>query len=512
MYNKTIYGGNSMYIIQNAWKSIVRNKPRNILIGIVILVIVTSSCVALSIREASETVKENTIRDLNVTATIAFDRTSAMNNLQASGSFDKSTFNKASLSGSSLTLDDYMTYTAAQSEGDSYYYSTTASLNTTGDLLAYGATTDTTETSTSSTSRGGKGSFMVQGDFTLTGFSSYDAMMSLFGEDGTHSVTDGTMFDETSTDLTCIISDELALYNELVVGDVITLVNPNNEEELYTFTIRGIYTNTASNDGNQAFASTDPANIIYLNNNALTSIIEASRALGNVVVNTDGTESETALTSQLAFTYSFSTVDHYYAFETSVYDLGLSEDYLVSSPDLSAYESSLAPLETLSTMAGWFFVIVLSIGGIILIVLNVFNLRERKYEVGVLTAIGMKKHKVASQFVVELFAVTFMAIILGTAIGSSASVPVANALLSNQVEQTQEASTTVNENFGFRNNSSMSSTQTEVTYVDSISNATNMTVVLQLVVVGLLLTIVSSLAALISIMRYEPLKILSSRS
>lgn len=49
-------------------------------------------------------------------------------------------------------------------------------------------------------------------------------------------------------------------------------------------------------------------------------------------------------------------------------------------------------------------------------------------------------------------------------------------------------------------------------YVDSVSSATNLFVVLELAAVGLFLTIVASLAALISIMRYEPLKILSNRS
>ena len=51
-----------------------------------------------------------------------------------------------------------------------------------------------------------------------------------------------------------------------------------------------------------------------------------------------------------------------------------------------------------------------------------------------------------------------------------------------------------------------------VSYIQSVSSATNIVVLLELLGVGLILTIVSSLAAMITIMRYEPLKILSSRS
>ena len=49
-------------------------------------------------------------------------------------------------------------------------------------------------------------------------------------------------------------------------------------------------------------------------------------------------------------------------------------------------------------------------------------------------------------------------------------------------------------------------------YIDSVTSATDLVVVIQLVGVGILLTIVSSLAAVVTITRYEPLKILSSRT
>lgn len=507
-----------MYIIKNAFNSITRNKARNILIGIIVLVIATASCVALSIRQAAETAKEDTLDSLSISAQISYDRSSAMANMQSSGEGGKGNFNSSMLQGTTLTLDDYLKYAEAQNEGDSNYYSITASLNTSGDLLPYSSTSTDTETTTSvDASRGGKFSFLTQGDFSLIGYSSYDAMISLFGEDGTYSITDGQMFDEESTDLSIVISDELAMFNELAIGDTITLSNPNNALEVYTLTISGIYTNTASSEGNGTFSFSDPANNIYMNYNALNSMITKSESLGVTAVDSNGVETSTALTSQLSFTYTFANSDNYYSFAEKVYNLGLGTDYIVSSADISSYENSLAPLNTLSSMAGWFFLIVLAIGGVILVVLNIFNLRERKYEVGVLTAIGMKKHKVATQFICEIFAVTLIAITIGTSTGAAVSVPVTNTLLANQIESAEASSSTINENFGFSKDTNVSvgmnrPGSTTVSYVDSISTATNITVILQLVVVGILLTIISSLAALISIMRYEPLKILSSRS
>ena len=42
-----------MYIFKNAWKNIIRNKGRNILIGIIVIVIAASSSITLAIRESA---------------------------------------------------------------------------------------------------------------------------------------------------------------------------------------------------------------------------------------------------------------------------------------------------------------------------------------------------------------------------------------------------------------------------------------------------------------------------
>lgn len=539
-----------MFLFQNALKSITRNKLRNILIGIIVLVIAVSACTALSIRQAAQTAKEDTLSQMTITAQISFDRTQAMEQMaqpdmengkpdqapDADTSFDRGNFDFDILQGSSLTLEDYIQYAQAQSDGDSYYYSGAFSLDATGDLLPYGTEEDEEESDESSeTSQdfsmqppggmengfpGGGERFQVNtGDFAITGYSSYDAMLSMFGEDGSYTITDGEMFDETSEELTCIISNELALYNNLSVGDTLTLCNPQCEDEMYTLTISGIYTNSASSsEENNRFSMNDPANNIYMNYTALSAIADASSEADNTTTDSSGEEQSAALNITLAFTYTFTNIEHYEQFEEQVYELGLSEDYTVSSSDLTAFENSLTPLETLSTTALWFFLIVLIVGGIILVTLNIFNLRERKYEVGVLTAIGMKKSRVAVQFVIELFLVTFVSIMIGTAIGAAVSVPVTNTLLSGQIEKNEQSNASVSENFGFDpgqlNGGPMAQPDDSpaASYVNSVSSATNLTVILQLVGVGILLTIVSSLAALISIMRYEPLKILSSRS
>ena len=74
-----------MYIVKNALRSISRSKGRNILIGIITLVIAVSACLGLSIRQASENARESTLDTLNITATISYDRSSMMNDMMGGG-------------------------------------------------------------------------------------------------------------------------------------------------------------------------------------------------------------------------------------------------------------------------------------------------------------------------------------------------------------------------------------------------------------------------------------------
>ena len=63
-----------MYIIKNAYKSIVRVKVRNLLVFILVFLIAASACVALSVRSSAETAKETTYSSLTITAQISANR------------------------------------------------------------------------------------------------------------------------------------------------------------------------------------------------------------------------------------------------------------------------------------------------------------------------------------------------------------------------------------------------------------------------------------------------------
>ncbi len=552
-----------MYIFKNAIRCIGRSKGRNILIGIIALIIAVSACIGLSIRQAAESAKADTLEGMSVTATISYDRQSAMSDMagkfdpsQQGGGFDREQFSEMMDKAQSLTLEEYEKYAKADSVKD-FYYTLTAYFNGTDSFEAVTTETEEEEETQSNSNGGGFGGMpnfsggfgggfgggknpmgggsMATGDFTVIGYSGDNAMTDF--QDGTASIKSGVVFDEATTELNCIISQELADFNSLDVNSKITLSNPQNEEEVYVLTVVGIYTSTEANNlsGSMFGIGQDPANRIYLSANALQSIITASEEVSQTVTSDSGREYETKLTSTLSAIYAMANVDDYHAFEEEVRDLGLEDTYTVSSTDLTQFENSLRPLNTLSTMAGWFLLVILIIGAIILVVLNIFNVRERKYEIGVLTAMGMKKGKVALQFMAEILIVTMIAIIIGAGIGAVSSVPVTNALLESQITSQQQSQSNIENSFGRPGNmpggsggnmpqmpggfggnfSDIESLDdmfnSTANYVSEIDSAMNLTVVFQMLGIGLLLTLFASAASILFIMRYDPLKILANR-
>ena len=144
-----------MYIVKNAYKSIVRAKGRNLLIFILVFLIAVSACVALSVRNSAEAAKETAYNSLSITAQISTNR----QNIMGGGGFDRdSMMNKLS---QSLTLDE-MNYYAKSEFVDNFYYSMSAGLNAPEDFSIY-------ETSSSGGFGGGFGGMMGGGHGGMQG-------------------------------------------------------------------------------------------------------------------------------------------------------------------------------------------------------------------------------------------------------------------------------------------------------------------------------------------------------
>lgn len=514
-----------MYILKNSIVSIIRNKGRNILIGIIILVMACSTTVTLAIRNTANNLVKQYEESHDLIATISFDRQQLSQNFKGGEDAQKSNI-EAFNSIEGYSLEDVKKY--GESEYlKSYYYTYVTSLNSdtiskATDSFEYEVEDTQTTTSSSSTTTGGtaggfkggageerrttinnntttvitkskerfESSRNLTGDFELDGYSSYEAMENFI--DGTYEVTEGEMISDFS-EWECVISSELATLNEISVGDSITLKNPNTSAT-YDFKVTGIYKdNSDNNDSNSMYSRT------------ANTIITGSNIIEKLVI-----EDETLVTN-ITPSFILKDKEEIENFTNEVKGKGLNEYYTINT-NLSELENATKSIENVKTFATTFLMITLIIAAVVLFIINMINIRERKYEIGVFRTIGMSKFKLSMQFVLEIFIVTIIMLSLGAVIGTALAKPVGNKLLQNEIDNTELQNEQVADNFGKGPGDMNLNNVKTMDAINSIDAVVDYTVVLQLLGIGLLLTLMSSLASMISIQRFSPLTILKERS
>ena len=103
-------------------------------------------------------------------------------------------------------------------------------------------------------------------------------------------------------------------------------------------------------------------------------------------------------------------------------------------------------------------------------------------------------------------------LIIGAICGAYFAKPVGNALLQNEIESSQIEEEEISNHFGKGPMEMQFGGNRQVEAIESMEAVVDITVVVQLLGIGVLLTLMSSLASMISIQRFSPLTILKERS
>lgn len=457
-----------VYILKNAWLNITKNKGRNILIGIIIFIVTFSLTITLSIKNTASSLIKSYKDAYQVEATIGFNRGNMKEKFDFSNSdgMDKMKDDFSSIE--SITEDNIKSY-ADSKYVKSYYYTSTVSLDIDGlDKVSSDTNND----------RPGR---MEDDKFTLTGYSSIDSMSEFINGNYTiSSISDDgieAIFDTNG----CLINEELATLNNISVGDTIVV----SSVELKVI---GIY--TEKDDSFTMF--TRGANTIITSTD---------------VVNTLAGDEKVNVTPTFILT-SYDDVDN---FSSELTEKGLSE-YYSANTNYDEVKSATNSISNVLSFSNMFLVLTLVIGAVVLLIINQINIRERKYEIGVLRTIGMKKRNLIFQFLAELGMVAFVFIIIGAMTGALLSKPISNHLLQNEIESSRETQEEVNDNFGGHMNNHKAPGTINVEEISSIDAVVDLKVVSELMVICFGILLVGSLTAIVSIQRFSPLEILKERS
>jgi len=454
-----------MYIVKNAFKNLGRNKGRNILLGVIIFSLILSTTVALIIHSASNKVIAEYKEQFGskVTLGVDFDKLSG-NNPNADGNFIVPTLPE-------ISSQQYLAF--AQSDYLKSYQMNIEAGVTLPELKAIGEEDNYYTDSSSPTAK-------------VIGYSNVENLPGFVS--GIRKISEGCIFQKENE---CLVSSDFAKLNHLKVGDTFQVVDVDSQKPM-KLKISGIYA-----DASKPYGGLPEGAVLYDNsysNRRNEILIESKTILEGFPLSSLTIDAE----------YELKSPDLANSFEEELRDKGLNAVYTVQV-DADSYDKMITPLTGVSKISLIFMSVVLSIGAIILLFVTVMAVRERKYEIGVLRAMGMKKGKIAQMLVIEIIMITMFCLVLGIGIGNVVAPPIADTLATNQIESANsDLSQGMIIGGSIENEPEVSVSQMSV----SMTSQT----VLQISFIALCVAVLSSAAGVIFITRYEPMKILSERN
>ena len=248
-----------------------------------------------------------------------------------------------------------------------------------------------------------------------------------------------------------LISKELSDLNQLSVGDTATFTNyivdyEKNEKKSqtdYPLEIVGIYQNKStqkkvgktdeSSDAdrwNQAYQEQTAINQIYVPN----KIVEETRR--------EQAEANTSEVSEEELSESIGIGEPLYVLKNPE-DLekfkqeaqALLPKHYIAYASSDNYDNIAGPVKSMSKIAGYVLIAAVSASVMVITLVVLLFLRDRKHELGIYLSLGEAKVKVVLQALVEVFIIALVALSLSVVSGNVLAKGLSNTLIQSQIEQ-----------------------------------------------------------------------------
>ena len=455
----------NLYIIENALLNLGKNRDRNLLQGLMIFAVITATVIALSIFNTSgalvDEYKTRFGSEVRISPEMMPSNLPGITSEQALA-FSQSEYLQFTDITSSLACRSDSLVAIDQSDGKNHLDS--------------------------------DGRRRFGGDIARATMRLYGGMFQDF-DDKLRELTAGRM---PETEGECIVSSAFAELNGLSAGSTIELISGlfdadgEIREVLIPLSVTGIYL-----DVTEEYST--PAHDAFRNRrNEILTTFETVINIQDVqnVQNTQNAQGDALSGVAIAATYYLKSPEMLEDFASEIRSKGLPPGYKVDT-DRMGYDRMVTPMEGLKDISLTFLFIVLTLGAAIMVLLSAIAIRERKYEIGVLRAMGMKKKNVAMGLWVEIVALTCLCFLFGIIAGSLLSQPISDALLSGQ----QSAGA-----------SSVPVEASDLKPLSSIDISVSPLTALEIFGIAMLLASISGLISVAKITKYEPIKILMERN
>ena len=487
-----------MNFIKRAWLATKAKKGRTALLTLVTSSILIFVLAGLTIKAAADKAVENAKKEAGATVSLQVNREYMMKQAQSSSSSSSSSQPpKMEMTPISLATAEKI----ANMSGVKSYLFTSTTTATKGNISPISSSSSSSSSSDSSTSNnsGGPGG-MASGDFTITGVNTTSNVSDFTS--GTNKITSGSGITEDSANNEAVIESDLAEANDLKVGDSFTVkVTVDDTEKTVTLKVVGIYKSSSSVTSSQLQNNaSNPSNNIY------TNLATANSMKGE----TDTVDSAT---------YTLSDPAQLSAFAKKAKTKIDTEKFSIQTSD-QLYQQMLSPLNNVASFSKNIVILVALAGAVILTLIVILSIRERRYEIGVLMSLGESRLKIIGQFFTELFVVTLASLVIATVAGNYVGNLVGNQLLSQQTSaqtsnrqggpESDSSSSKSTQPPSGRSIPGMNLSSSAISQINKLNVKQTPESIAKLGGIALLISFAATILASIGIVRMKPKDILSS--
>ncbi|EAC2130172.1 ABC transporter permease [Listeria monocytogenes] len=427
-----------MNFFKRAWLSMKARKGRSVLQLIIFTVVCVLILSGFTIQSATDKASELAREQLGGTVTLTVDREKQMQTMreEASSSDSSSTESKPQFQSSPIDVSDANDLAKLNHVASYNYYSSTQALASGFDPIESSGDTSSSNDESSTTTEtqgpgGGQGGpQMVDADLSISGL--LDSATSTDFEAGTSELTSGVAITSADKDKNvAMVEENLAEENDWKVGDSFTVTSSDGNTKV-TLKIVGIYKTTDSgSDMAQNFSFLNPYNKVYVPYTVANTI--------------KGSDYKNTVDSAV---YTMDDAANISAFEKEAKKVdSIDWDTFKLDANDTLYQQMIGPINSVASFSKNVVYIVSIAGALILGLLVMMQVRDRKYEMGVLLAIGEKRGKLIAQFFVEILIVALVSFGLAAASSHYVAQLAGNQLLAQQNSSTNET-TTSTENRG----------------------------------------------------------------
>lgn len=423
-----------MNFFKRAWLSMKARKGRSVLQLIIFTVVCVLILSGFTIQSAADKASELAREQLGGTVTLTVDREKQMQAMreEASSSDSSSTEAKPKFESSPINVSDANDLAKLDHVASYNYYSSTQALASGFDPIESSGDTSSSDDSSTTTQTQGPGGGqggpqMVDADLSISGL--LDSATSTDFEAGTSELTSGVAITSADKDKNvAMVEENLAEENDWKVGDSFTVTSSDGNTKV-TLKIVGIYKTTdAGSDMAQNFSFLNPYNKVYVPYTVANTI--------------KGSDYKNTVDSAV---YTMDDAANISAFEKEAKKIdSIDWDTFKLDANDTLYQQMIGPIDSVASFSKNVVYIVSIAGALILGLLVMMQVRDRKYEMGVLLAIGEKRGKLIAQFFVEILIVALISFGLAAASSHYVAQLAGNQLLEQQNSSTTETSTTEN--------------------------------------------------------------------